>query len=507
MKDVYEKTNWVDGKTTLNADNFNKIENALEDLYDTSIGVSQLKGVNPISVEIAENQNIEVSIESEGLNKLVKHNVYKSGNGIFLTKEEKKFNLDTANLDDFFPVEKPATIVSIDEDYVNKIVEHPQLESGDGINISIKEDPIIDPTKTEVNENNDEDLDDVYQRPKQPTFVITTDLDYIDENITHPNYIGIKGVKIRKPNIEFVFPEGECCDERTKVAYLDKDYINDKVIDPNVIAEKLNLNPITEYTAGNGILIEEESTEEEKPTEEEEAVEEIIPEGITEEEYETYKDLMTPEDEEPSLEVTKVIKNVKLDEDYLKQFVKDNSPEITSEDGIVVITEEIEDNKVHNIIPDIDKLKELMNITPHSTVSVTEGLTLSVEDPNIVEEQPKEEGEEGVVNLYNPKPINYNISLNIDDVKDMLNYSPHPIIKVEEGIDMTTSEVKDENGETTTVYNFSINKDWINDIVVHKKYRFDGNWFRYSEDPDGVGVISMDKYRLGEYIKSIINKD
>ena len=59
----YEKTNWVDGVTLVNAEKLNKIENAIQELADTSLMCSNLKGEGGIKIS-SSCGNVIISQES-----------------------------------------------------------------------------------------------------------------------------------------------------------------------------------------------------------------------------------------------------------------------------------------------------------------------------------------------------------------------------------------------------------------------------------------------------------
>ena len=59
----YIKTKWVDNKTPVNAENLNKIENALETLSSTSVSYSQFKEGNGINISSSENGDITIAAD------------------------------------------------------------------------------------------------------------------------------------------------------------------------------------------------------------------------------------------------------------------------------------------------------------------------------------------------------------------------------------------------------------------------------------------------------------
>lgn len=54
MKKVYIKTKWIDDETPVNAANLNKLENAISDLYQSTIGPADLESGDGISIGLSE---------------------------------------------------------------------------------------------------------------------------------------------------------------------------------------------------------------------------------------------------------------------------------------------------------------------------------------------------------------------------------------------------------------------------------------------------------------------
>lgn len=65
MKNLYIKTTWVDNKTPVNAANLNKIENALVDLYQNAISVSDLSVGKGIDLTITKDKKVEFSVTDD----------------------------------------------------------------------------------------------------------------------------------------------------------------------------------------------------------------------------------------------------------------------------------------------------------------------------------------------------------------------------------------------------------------------------------------------------------
>ena len=67
MRNIYIKTTWVDNKTPVNAANLNKIENALVDLYQNALSVSDFSEGNGINLNITEDRKLQVSVSNDVL--------------------------------------------------------------------------------------------------------------------------------------------------------------------------------------------------------------------------------------------------------------------------------------------------------------------------------------------------------------------------------------------------------------------------------------------------------
>lgn len=61
MKNIYIKTTWVDNKTPVNAANLNKIENAIVDLYQNALSVSDFTEGKGIKLEVTQDKKFKVS--------------------------------------------------------------------------------------------------------------------------------------------------------------------------------------------------------------------------------------------------------------------------------------------------------------------------------------------------------------------------------------------------------------------------------------------------------------
>lgn len=62
MRTVYNKTNWVDNSTQINADRLNNIENGISNLYSDSISLSDLVGGNGIEIGGLDNSSISIGL-------------------------------------------------------------------------------------------------------------------------------------------------------------------------------------------------------------------------------------------------------------------------------------------------------------------------------------------------------------------------------------------------------------------------------------------------------------
>lgn len=61
MKNIYIKTTWIDNKTLINAEKLNKIENAISDLYQSSLSPGEFVEGNGIRLRITEDKKFEIS--------------------------------------------------------------------------------------------------------------------------------------------------------------------------------------------------------------------------------------------------------------------------------------------------------------------------------------------------------------------------------------------------------------------------------------------------------------
>ena len=55
MKTTYNKTQWVDNNTPINAENLNKIENGISGLYSNALGLSELIEGDGIEIKNTDN--------------------------------------------------------------------------------------------------------------------------------------------------------------------------------------------------------------------------------------------------------------------------------------------------------------------------------------------------------------------------------------------------------------------------------------------------------------------
>lgn len=65
MKTNYNKTNWIDKKTPVNAQNLNKIERAITDLYNNALGKDDIVPGSGIEIETDESGNKIISSEKK----------------------------------------------------------------------------------------------------------------------------------------------------------------------------------------------------------------------------------------------------------------------------------------------------------------------------------------------------------------------------------------------------------------------------------------------------------
>lgn len=65
MKNLYIKTTWVDNATPVNAANLNKIENAITDLYQNALSVSDFAKGSGIDLNITTDKKLEISVTKD----------------------------------------------------------------------------------------------------------------------------------------------------------------------------------------------------------------------------------------------------------------------------------------------------------------------------------------------------------------------------------------------------------------------------------------------------------
>ena len=532
MRNTYDKTIWEDNKTPVNAENLNKIENALDELYSGSVGISQLKKGKGVDIKVNDFREVEVSANSNEINELVEHNKYIEGNGINLKElTPPPFppivpNPDTT-IDDYWGIDDainpsskplpplhPPTEISIDNDYVNDIVKHNKYN---GINGVIVEK--IEETNEESTEK-DELVKDEYS--------IKADIDYIDENITHPNYVGVRGVKVRKIELDQIFPELDI-DERTKAVYLDEDYLNDFAIDIQKIAEKLNITPIVEYSAGEGLEIldqetpsEPEEQEVDSPTEEpSESTTDSSSEDVTAEPREdqteqeaVVEELVNEEIGEPHQNVPeKIYKTIRLDEEWLDEKLTKHDPEFNSDPstGLSITKSELEEGEEvpeaaqYDINVNKSKLQEFLEVPASPEISGEEnsGIIVTKLEPDPIE---PEEGEEEPEYIPIPIPDRFVISINPEDLREAIGVSDNPTLTTSDGITLETTESEDEYGKPKENWNLGLDTEYINSIVRHKQYTFIGPYFRYRDIDANRGEISIDDAYMTRKIEEIVNR-
>ena len=72
MKKTYNKTSWIDYRTPVCANNLNNIENAIGDLYENALDVSEIEAGTGISLEKnsagVDGNNIRVSVDNSVMN-------------------------------------------------------------------------------------------------------------------------------------------------------------------------------------------------------------------------------------------------------------------------------------------------------------------------------------------------------------------------------------------------------------------------------------------------------
>jgi hypothetical protein len=524
MKNTYQRTNWVDNVTPVNADNLNKIEGAIDELYSGSVGISQLRKGKGVDIKLTDFRDVELSINQLEMNEMVEHNKYVEGNGIkmkdttpppppiiptpettideWVTDEDQELVSKPP-----FPPLHPPTEISIDEDYVNSIVKHNKYIGSEGV--------IVEKLLTEEPAEGDELIKDNYS--------VKADIEYIDENITHPNYVGIRGIKIRKPVLDQIFPELEI-DERTKVAYLDEDYLNDYAIDVQKLAEKLNIAPIVEYSAGEGLEIVDanssdtsnevhETTQSEgdnTPTESdsETAVTEIVPGEDQTMQEAVLEDIINDEIGEPQSSVPeKVYKTIRLDEEWLENKLKDNNPVFNSDPSTgISITKAEEDeagnevnpNPIYEVGINKNKLQEYLEIqgTPDIQGEVNSGITVTSSSSS------HEEGED-----YTPTITSFILGIDPEQLREKINVKENPVLTTENGIILTTTETPSQEHEGTVEnWKLGLDSEYVNSIVKHKTYTFRSPFFTYRDIDADHGEISFNEEYFTRRVTDIVNQ-
>ena len=531
MRNTYDKTIWEDNKTPVNAENLNKIENALDELYSGSVGISQLKKGKGVDIKVNDFREVEVSANSNEINELVEHNKYIEGNGINLKElTPPPFppivpNPDTT-IDDYWGIDDvinpsskplpplhPPTEISIDNDYVNSIVKHNKYNGINGVIVEKIEETDEEPTEK------DELVKDEYS--------IKADINYIDENITHPNYVGVRGVKVRKIELDQIFPELDI-DERTKAVYLDEDYLNDFAIDIQKIAEKLNITPIVEYSAGEGLkILDQEIPPESEPepgvdldpaSQSDDDPSSSSSEDVTEpredqtEQEAIVEELVNEEIGEPHQNVPeKIYKTIRLDEEWLDEKLTNHDPEFNSDPstGLSITKTELEEGKEvpeaaqYDINVNKSKLQEFLEVpaSPEITGEENSGIIVTKLEPDPIE---PEEGEEEP--KYIPIPDRFVISINPEDLREAIGVSDNPTLTTGDGITLETTESEDEYGKPKENWNLGLDTEYINSIVRHKQYTFIGPYFRYRDIDANRGEISIDDAYMTRKIEEIVNR-
>lgn len=526
MRNTYDKTIWEDNKTPVNAENLNKIENALDELYSGSVGISQLKKGKGVDIKVNDFREVEVSANSNEINELVEHNKYVEGNGINLKElTPPPFppivpNPDTI-IDDYWGIDDaitinpsskplpplhPPTEISIDNDYVNDIVKHNKYNGTNGVIVE----------KIEEEETGEEPIEK--DELVKDEYSIKADIDYIDENITHPNYVGVRGVKVRKIELDQIFPELDI-DERTKAVYLDEDYLNDFAIDIQKIAEKLNITPIVEYSAGEGLeILDQEIPPEPEPEQEVDSTStsdndpSSSPSEDQTEQEAVVEELVNEEIGEPHQNVPeKIYKTIRLDEEWLDEKLTNHDPEFNSDPSTglsitkseLVEGEEIPEAAQYDINVNKSKLQEFLDVpaSPEITGEENSGIVVTKLEPNPTE---PEEGEEEPE--YIPIPDRFVISINPEDLRETLGVSDNPTLTAGDGITLETTESEDEYGKPKENWNLGLDTDYINSIVKHKQYTFIGPYFRYRDIDANRGEISIDDAYMTRKIEEIVNR-
>ena len=525
MKNVYQRTNWIDGKTPVNAENLNKIEGALEELYGGSVGISQLKKGKGVDIKLNDFREVEFSANPREINELVEHNKYIEGNGIVMKDTTPPPfpvvpNPDTT-IDDYWEVDDPSFItdkplpplhppteISIDEDYVNEIVKHNKYIGSEGV--------IVEKIEEEEPVEGEEEVDNLLK----DKYSVKADIEYIDENITHPNYIGIRGVKVRKFELEQLFPELEI-DERTKAVYLDEDYLNDYAIDIQKIAEKLNITPIVEYSAGEGLVIVDTDTPEESnevvepadPSNEDPSdesnpeISEIVPREDQTEQEAVYEDMINEQIGEPHQNVPeKIYKTIRLDEEWLDEKLTNHDPIFNSDPSIgLSITkseidegEETTENTRYDINVDKSKLQEFLEVpaSPEIVGAENSGITVT--------KQASPEPVEGAE--YIPIPDHFVINIDPAQLREAIDVKDNPTLTANNGITLDITETSDSFGGTKENWTIGLDTEYVNSIVRHKQYTFVGPYFRYRDIDANRGEISIDETYMTNKIKEIVNQ-
>lgn len=528
MKNTYQRTNWIDNVTPVNADNLNKIEEAIDELYSGSVGISQLKKGKGVDIKLTDFREVELGINPFEMNEMVEHNKYIEGNGIIMKDTTPPLppvipTPDTT-IDEWvededkelvnkppFPPLHPPTEISIDEDYVNDIVKHNKYIGTEGVIVEkIEEEPV-------EGEEEEELVKDKYS--------VKADIEYIDKNITHPNYVGIRGIKIRKPVLDQIFPELEI-DERTKVAYLDEDYLNDFAIDVQKLAERLNIAPIVEYVAGDGLEIvgninqepgnevhepaQEGSAEEETPTDSnsETVVTEITPGEDQTMQEAVMEDIINEEIGEPESTVPeKIYKTIRLDEEWLDERLENHDPEFVSDPntGLSITKAEVDNEVEEGVEPaettyeigvDKSKLQEYLEVkdTPNIRGAEYSGITVNHSQPEASDP-------------YTPTIDTFTIGVDPEELRVTLNVKENPVLTTENGITLTITETPSQDyQESVENWKIGLDTDYVNSIVKHKYYTFRSPFFTYKDIDADHGEISFNEAYFTTKVTEIVNQ-
>ena len=62
MKNTYSKTKWVDNKTPVNADNLNKIENAINKLFVEAVDKDTI--IEGDGINVSKNDGVKINVDS-----------------------------------------------------------------------------------------------------------------------------------------------------------------------------------------------------------------------------------------------------------------------------------------------------------------------------------------------------------------------------------------------------------------------------------------------------------